>query len=92
MRKLHPLRRILNKVVWDRRENPADYEITFVHRGAPDDRRAIDASEIIQVGGSSFTYSSVDEGETVIPFHRVVLVINMQSGSVLWRSRKHASD
>jgi len=92
MRKLHPLRRILNRLVWDRRENPADYEITFVHRGAPDDRRSINASEITQVGSSSFTYSSGDEGETVIPFHRVISLINRESGSVLWRSRKHESE
>lgn len=82
----------MNRLVWDRRENPADYRIMFVHRGAPDDRRSIDASEIIQVGGSSFTYMNADKGETVIPFHRVILIINGESGTVLWKSRRHESE
>jgi len=84
----HPLKNIFNKIFWDKRENPKDYSVTFVHRGALGDAKSISASIIEKVGHSWFTYSSGEEESTVIPFHRIVEVRNIKSKEVLWRSRK----
>ena len=89
---MHPLRNALNKLFWDSRENPKDYEITFIHRGAPDDRKTISASQIVEVGNSYFIYMSSAEGEATIPFHRVIEVINVVSRKPLWRSIKRESE
>lgn len=88
---MHPLKNILNKLFWDRRENPNDYKIVFIHRGAPSDRRTISASQIVEVGNSFFVYVSSSEGEATIPFHRVIEVINVVSGKALWTSLKRES-
>ncbi|MFH0847965.1 MAG: RNA repair domain-containing protein [archaeon] len=89
---MHPLKNVLNKLFWDRRENAKDYRITFVHRGAPEDKRTISASQILEVGNSYFVYMSSAEGEATIPFHRVVEVFSIVSDKALWRSTKQESE
>ena len=84
---MHPLKNILNKVIWDRRENPEDYVITFVHRGAVEDLKTIPFARIQDVGNSWFTYQDDAENETTIPFHRVTSVKNTRSGEVIWKKR-----
>jgi len=84
---LHPLKNILNKVIWDRRENPEDYIITFVHRGAVEDLKTIPFAKIQDVGNSWFTYQDDAENETTIPFHRVTCVKNTRSAEVIWQKR-----
>lgn len=82
---MHPLRNILNKIFWDEREDPRDYEITYAHRGAEGDERKISAEEVKDVGASWIKLRS--EG-TLIPFHRISTIKNVRSGEVLWVSRK----
>jgi len=84
----HPLKNIFNKIFWDKRENPRDYSVTFIHRGAPGDIKRISVSSIEKVGASWFTYSSGEDESTVIPFHRIIEIKNVKSKEVLWRSRK----
>jgi len=84
----NPLKNVFNKIFWDKRENPSDYSVTFIHRGAPGDIKGISASLIERVGASWFTYSSGEGEPTVIPFHRIVEIKNVKSKEVLWRSRK----
>ncbi len=81
----------MNKLFWDRREKPVDYVVTFVHRGIPGDKRTISVAQVIDVRGSFFTYES-EGGETTIPFHRVIELVNTTSGEVLWKSRRRDSD
>ena len=82
---LHPLKNILNKVFWDKRENPDDYILTFIHRGGGEDVKTIQLRKIVDVGNSWFAYGDAEEGETTIPFHRVISIKNTRSGEVLWR-------
>ena len=84
---MHPLKNILNKVFWDKRENPDHYALSFIHRGALGDLKTISLTKIREVGNSWFTYGDDVENETTIPFHRVTLVKNMRSGNVLWRKK-----
>jgi uncharacterized protein (UPF0248 family) len=81
-----PVKNIFNRILWDQRVSRGDYRITFIHRGAPRDEKAIVASSVRQVGRSWFTYN--DRGEEVlIPMHRVTRIENLKTGEVLWRKR-----
>ena len=84
---MHPLRKTLNKIFWDKRERIDDYILTFIHRGSPGDTRTIPLTKIVKVGSSSFTYQDDSEEETTIPFHRVTLVKNTRSDKALWQKR-----
>ena len=83
---MHPLRNILNKLIWDERESLEDYEIIYVHRGAEGGLRRLRASRIAKVGKSWFSFREGEE-ETVIPFHRVAAVIDLKTGREVWRRR-----
>jgi len=77
------LRQILNKLVWDERERLVEYEITFIHRGAPRDRMTVPCSIITKIGPSWFTYKSREE-EAIIPFHRIIEIRNVKTDRLLW--------
>ncbi len=89
---MHPLRSIFNKITWDRREHAENYVVYFTHRGVPSDTREINASLITKVGPSWFTYASGDSDETLIPFHRVRRIVNVQTGKVVWISKARTGD
>lgn len=77
---------------WDTRERADEYLITYRHRGAPDDVKRIRASSIRKLGKSYFTLKDEsDSEETVIPFHRIIEIRNLQEGTIIWRSRKATS-
>ncbi len=79
----HPLRRILSKILRGS-QSVSDVELVYVHRGARDDQIAIKVSTISHIGKGWFM---LDDGETQIPFHRVLYVKDLTSGSVLWEKR-----
>jgi len=74
----------LNKLLWDPKENSSDYELTFIHRGAPKDQKSISCDLILVVGSSGFEYK-VDEDVIFIPFHRVIEIINVETGQIMQR-------
>jgi uncharacterized protein (UPF0248 family) len=84
---MHPLRNILNRIFWDKRQNPEDYVLSFIHRGALGDVKTISLKKICEIGGSWFTYQDDSGRKTTIPFHRIMLLKNVQTGNVLWRKR-----
>lgn len=79
------VREFLNKIFWDPRENRFDYEIAFIHRGAPMDRKILPCSLIKEVKSSWFTYESKEEGEVIIPFHRIIEIRNVKTGQTVWK-------
>lgn len=83
------LRELLNKIQWDRRQNPTEYEVTFIHRGASSDMRTIEFAAISVIGPSWFTYRDGDE--VLIPYHRVLTVRNTRTGRVVWGKRCHGT-
>ena len=85
---VHPLRNVLNKLRWDKRENAEKYLITYRHRGVQGDVKRIRASDVQKLGKSYFTLSDEPNSEAVIPFHRIIEIRNLQEGKVIWRSRK----
>jgi len=76
----HPLKAILARILRGG-DDPAQYELAYVHRGAKDDQLTIKVSEISRLGKSSFVLL---DGETQIPFHRVLYVIGPEK-TLLWR-------
>jgi len=83
------LRDALNKILWDKRQNPTEYEVTFIHRGAPSDTRTIRFSSIVIIGSSWFVYC--DGEEVLIPYHRVLAVRNARTGVTIWSKRRHGT-
>jgi uncharacterized protein (UPF0248 family) len=85
---VHPLKNILNRLRWDSSENPANYLITYRHRGAPGDMKQIRGSQIKGLGKSYFTMQEGSGDETLIPFHRILEIRNTLDESVIWVSQK----
>ena len=84
------IREILNRIFWHPNEDPRNYEIVFIHRGAPNDLKVIPAWCVVKVNPGSFEYSLGGENAR-IPFHRIVEIRDAKSGKVVWRSPKHGS-
>ena len=80
----HPLKNVFNKIFWDKRENPRDYKVFYTHRGVEGNVKSLLASRIVNVGKGWFSFNEEDR-EVKIPFHRVVLVVNVKTNKVLWR-------
>ena len=81
----HPLRKILSGIV--RTGAPEDVTITYIHRGATGDHMTIAASAVTNVRKGSFQLS---DGETQIPFHRILQVENTKNGIIIWTKRTRA--
>jgi len=64
--------------------DPAEVKLAYVHRGAEGDQMIIKVSDIARLGKGSFL---LRDGETQIPFHRVLYVLDMKR-TLLWR-KKH---
>ncbi len=77
----------MNKLLWDPKENIAEYELVFIHRGAPMDVKIIPCGLIAEVESSGFIYKSEEEGETFIPFHRVLEIRNMKTKQIAFSKK-----
>ena len=63
--------------------DPSQFELAYIHRGAADDQMVIKVSDIASLGKGSFL---LRDGETQIPFHRVLYVLDSRK-TLLWRKR-----
>jgi len=77
------IRDLLNKLKWDPKEDIRDYIIVYIHRGALNDRRQIPAHLIEKVYVGSFL-CTLDDEETIIPFHRILEIRNIVSGEIVY--------
>jgi len=84
------VRSILNKILWDRREAPDDYEVGFIHRGASGDVKTFRGGSLKKVERSWFLYDNGTE-EHSIPLHRILTVRNVKTGDVLWMKRRRSN-
>jgi uncharacterized protein (UPF0248 family) len=80
----HPLRSLLSRIMRGP-GNAAEIELVYRHRGAPKDELTVKVSSVSLLGKGWFT---LGDGETQIPFHRVLRVKNLRSGEVLWEKRQ----
>ena len=79
----HPLKAILSRIMRGG-SVPSEFELAYVHRGGVDDQIIIKVSEISRLGKGSFL---LRDGETQIPFHRVLYVANGKK-TLLWRKKQ----
>lgn len=86
----NPLRSLLSRILKGS-GNASETELVYRHRGAPRDELTMKVSAISRLGKGWFM---LDDGETQIPFHRVLRIKNSVSGKVLWEKHQpdHASD
>lgn len=75
-------REVLNELKWHPKLKLREARITITHRGAPNDKRVIQGSEVLELGRSFMRVAS-REGEVEIPYHRVLRI--EARGEVLWR-------
>jgi uncharacterized protein (UPF0248 family) len=73
---------VLNELKWHPKLKLQDVKITITHRGAPNDKRTIQGSEVLELKRSFMRVAS-REGEVNIPYHRVLKI--EARGEVLWR-------
>ncbi|TMI22882.1 DUF504 domain-containing protein [Candidatus Bathyarchaeota archaeon] len=77
----HPLRQLLSRA---QAKDPSGWSLTYRHRGAPADELELALSEISKIQRGSLL---LKDGETQIPFHRVLQVTDGRGG-VRWRKRE----
>jgi len=77
-------REIIEKILWDKRFNPKDYLLSYVHRGVEGERKTVPLSRVINVRGSWLTFRDEEGVEVQIPLHRVVEILDLRSGKPLW--------
>ena len=80
------IRDILNKLIWDPKEDIKDYVIVYIHRGALKDQRQIPADLIEKVYVGSFL-CTIDDEETIIPFHRILEIKNIRTQEIVYKKR-----
>lgn len=73
-------RDILNRLKWRDELGLAEAEISYVHRGAPNDLRVISGEEIVELERSFFL-----TGNAKIPYHRIRRIVHR--GGVLYDSQ-----
>lgn len=79
------IRKLLNRLKWDSDKNISDYDITFLHRGAPNDLKTLSANRIKEIKQSYLLFfDEVHDEEVVIPFHRIRRIINVKTNEVIW--------
>jgi uncharacterized protein (UPF0248 family) len=79
------IRKILNQIKWDSNKTLADYEITFLHRGAPEDLKTYPAEKIQEIESSYLLFIDEETDEDiVIPFHRIRKIYNKKTKEIVW--------
>ena len=79
----HPLKAILSRIMRGG-SDPSEFELAYVHRGGVDHQMIIKVSDVARLRKGSFVLT---DGETQIPFHRVLYVVNGNK-TPLWSKRQ----
>ena len=84
-RKRSIIREKLNQILWSR--DPRDYEVIFIHRGAPGNLKRVRCDRITETAPRHF----VIDDDTIVPYHRVVEIRRIKGGETLWRKIRETS-
>ena len=76
---MQPIKDLINKIKWDKRENPKDYSLIYIDLGK---KKELDYTEIKRLEGN-FMIIEKDREETEIPLHRVREI--KKKGKVVWK-------
>ncbi len=75
-----PIHDLLNKIKWDKRENPGDYVLYYYDR-VEKKLKPLKYKDILKIEGG-FLMVTLNNKETNIPLHRIRKVEN--KGKVVW--------
>ncbi len=79
------VKRVLDELQWHPEKSLKGAKITYIHRGAPNDKVFIDGSEIVRLEQGHFVLNRGGR-ETWIPYHRITSVECM--GDVLYKKQE----
>jgi hypothetical protein len=77
-------RRMLNELKWHPNKVLKNVRVTYIHRGAPGNRRTINSEDIVALE-RSFILISMEKENTRIPYHRITEI--EQDNIILWRRK-----
>ncbi|ABO35685.1 Protein of unknown function DUF504 [Methanococcus maripaludis C5] len=75
------LKELINKLLWHPDYNSEDYLIKYLHRGAENDEKSVPLKNIV-IEDSFLVFD-----ETHIPFHRILEIVNLKNGEILYKKR-----
>ncbi len=75
---------MLSKLRWDPSYAGMDFTVTYLHRGAPHNERAVRMSEIKEYLTSDVMILRPDGFDSYIPYHRI-LRIEDDTGKLMWK-------
>ena len=75
-------RRALNEMKWHPEKGLHGVVVTYLHRGAPDDKMIVLAEDILRLEKSFFIIEGRG-GETYIPYHRILEI--RQDERIIWK-------
>ena len=73
------IKNLINKIKWDKRENPADYSLIYIDLGK---RKELPYTEIKRLEGNFMIIEKQGE-EVEIPLHRIREV--KKKGKIVWK-------
>ena len=76
-------REFLNRLKWHPDLKFEEYTVVYVHRGAPKNEKSVSCGEIVRLEHSDFILEG-EEGETHIPYHRVLRILD-RNGKIVWK-------
>ena len=81
---------VFNRLEWDDslKGQLDDIRLSYIHRGAPNDRVVIPYNKIKDIDGHYFIIDTEYEEDTYIPFHRVLRVWNEKTGHLFYLKAK----
>jgi uncharacterized protein (UPF0248 family) len=74
-----PIKDLINKIKWDKRENPGDYSLSYIDLGK---KKELTYTDIKRLEGNFMVIERNGE-ETEIPLHRIREV--KKKGRVVWK-------
>ncbi len=78
-------KKILDELKWHPSKSLEGVSIEYLHRGAPGDRLAVEAKDILRLEKSFFVIMRRGV-ETMIPYHRIIEI--RKKDEIIWRKKK----
>lgn len=79
---MKPIKDLINKILWDEKENPEDYSLYYIDRIA-NEYKEIKFNEVKKLEGDFLVLER--EEETEIPLHRIKFV--KKKGVIVWERK-----
>ncbi|MHA1728281.1 MAG: RNA repair domain-containing protein [Promethearchaeota archaeon] len=88
------IRYFLNKLLWDPNysNNLFNYNITYIHRGAPKNRLTVNCREIVKIHPDKFEYNLEMNRNVLIPYHRITRIMNNKTDEIIYEKNKKRID